>query len=169
MCALFKKGLLETVVLVYLLRPAAMSLIDMEVVNSLLTVLRKKEDDFLDMCMKPKSASVVLLGQILGSVEESTISGVMSSLISRKVIGNIVSSLEAEWKDERIAVVGILLRCMQEDGNCRNIIADKAELAPVLESILGENDGERFQIVQFLSELVKLNWYFLLLLFLDSI
>jgi len=59
--------------------------------------------------------------------------------------------------EERIGAVGILLRCMEEDGKSRNIIADKAELSPVLESFVASNDADRFEIVCFLSELVKLN------------
>ncbi|KAK1396899.1 RING-type E3 ubiquitin transferase [Heracleum sosnowskyi] len=155
--ALLKRGFLEAVVLVYLLGPSAMILIDMDIVDSLLSVLRVKEDDLITMCIKPKSASLFLLGQILASAEESTLSGFVRGLITEEVIGNIVTSLEAEWQEERVEAVGILLRFMQEDGNCRNVIADKAELAPVLESFFGATDDERFQIVYFLSELVKLN------------
>ncbi|KAK3041708.1 hypothetical protein RJ639_001518, partial [Escallonia herrerae] len=155
--ALFQKGLLEAAVLIYLLRPSTMSLVEMDMVDTLFTVIRKKDDDLHKMCMKPKTASVLLLGQILGSAEESIISEVVRRLISSKLLESIVGSLESQWAEERIAAVGILLRCMQEDGSCRNIIADKAELAPVLESFIGANDRERFEIVHFLSELVKLN------------
>ncbi|KAK3001601.1 hypothetical protein RJ639_021148, partial [Escallonia herrerae] len=155
--ALFQKGLLEAAVLIYLLRPSTMSLVEMDMVDTLFTVIRKKDDDLNKMCMKPKTASVLLLGQILGSAEENIISEVVRRAISSKLLESIVGSLESEWAEERIAAVGILLRCMQEDGSCRNIIADKAELAPILESFIGANDGERFEIVHFLSELVKLN------------
>lgn len=71
----------------------------------------------------------------------------------------IISSLESEWIEERITAVRLLLKCIQEDGKCRNVIADKAELSPVLEILVGTNDQDRFEIVQFLSELVKLNRY----------
>ncbi|GKA07754.1 hypothetical protein Tco_0686978 [Tanacetum coccineum] len=50
-----------------------------------------------------------------------------------------------------------MLRCIQEDGKCRNVIADMAELAPVLKMFVEANDQGRFEIVQFHSELVKLN------------
>jgi hypothetical protein len=155
--ALFKKGLVEAVVLIYLLRPSTISLADMDMVNSLIKVIKKKEEDLLKMCLKPKTASVLLLGQILVSSEESIGSSIANTVISEKAIESIVGSLEAEWAEERIATVGILLRCMQEDGKCRNTIADKAQLAPVLECFMGAGDGERFEIVHFLSELIKLN------------
>uniref|UniRef100_A0A2N9H1T4 RING-type E3 ubiquitin transferase n=1 Tax=Fagus sylvatica TaxID=28930 RepID=A0A2N9H1T4_FAGSY len=155
--ALFKKGLVEAVVLIYLLRPSTVSLADMDMVNSLIKVIKKKEEDLLKMCLKPKTASVLLLGQILVSSEESIGSSIANTVISEKAIESIVGSLEAEWAEERIATVGILLRCMQEDGKCRNTIANKAELAPLLECFMGAGDGERFEIVHFLSELIKLN------------
>lgn len=154
--ALFKKGLTEAVVLIYLLKPSAMSLAEMDMLESLITVFNKKEEDLLKMCIKPKSAAVLLLAQILESSEERTASSIAKTL-TEKVIGSIVGSFGAEWADERIAAVEILLRCMQEDGTCRNTIAEKAELSPILESFIGATDAERFKIVQFIYELVKLN------------
>uniref|UniRef100_A0A6N2KKZ7 Uncharacterized protein n=1 Tax=Salix viminalis TaxID=40686 RepID=A0A6N2KKZ7_SALVM len=154
--ALFKKGLLEAIVLIYLLRPSTMNLLEMDMVESLLTVIKKKEDDMLKMCLKPKTTAVLLLGQIFASSEDSIISSIANAIISTKVIENMIDSLQAE-QTERIAAVGILLKCMLEDGKCRNTVAEKAELAPVLDSFLSASDGERFEIVQFLYEIVKLN------------
>ncbi|OMO58191.1 hypothetical protein COLO4_34815 [Corchorus olitorius] len=151
--ALFKEGLQEAVVLIYLLRPSTTGLMEMDVLESLLAVIKERNDDLLKMCVKPRTASVLLLGQILRINEENFASLVVSS----KVFESIVSSLEAEWAVERIAAVGILRRCMQEDGKCRNFIADKANLIPVLESFMGASDEERFEIVYFFFELVKLN------------
>ncbi|XP_038700840.1 putative E3 ubiquitin-protein ligase LIN isoform X1 [Tripterygium wilfordii] len=155
--ALFKKGLWEAVVLIYFLRPSTMSLVEMDLVESLLMVLKKKEEDLVTMCFKPKTASILLLWQILGGSEENTASSIAKSIISTKMVDGIVGRLEAREIEERAAAVGILLKCMMENGKCRNAIADKAELAPVLESFLGATDKERFEIVHFLSELVKLN------------
>ncbi|EEF48225.1 F-box and wd40 domain protein, putative [Ricinus communis] len=154
--ALFKNGLWEAVVLIYLLRPSTMSLLEMDLVESLLTVIKKKED-MLKMCLKPKTAAVLLLGQILSSSEESIVISIVNAIVSTKVIESIAGCLEAECAEERIAAVGILSRCMQEHGKCRNTISAKAELAPVLDSFLSATDGERFEIVLFFSELVKLN------------
>ncbi|KAF7819795.1 putative E3 ubiquitin-protein ligase LIN-1 [Senna tora] len=154
---LFKKGLTEAVVLIYLLKPSIMSLAEMATVESLVTAFNKKEEDLLKMCIKPKTAAILLLAQILRSGEERIASSVANTLITEKVIGSIVGGIGAEWAEERIAAVEILLRCIQEDGTCRNTIAEKAELSPILESFIGATDAERFKIVQFFSELVKLN------------
>lgn len=157
--ALFKKGLTEAVVLLYLLNPSAVALTEMATVDSLVTVFDKKEEDLVKMCLKPKTAAVLLLAQIIGSSEEIIASLVVKTLFSGKAIEAVVDSLGAEWAEERIAAVEILLRCMQEDGACRKTIADKAELSPILDSFIGATDGERFTIVKFFSELVKLNRY----------
>lgn len=150
--ALFKKGLIEAVVLIYLLRHCILNLVEMNMVDSLLLVIKRRDDDLPKMCLKPKTAAVVLLGHILGGSES-----IANSVISEKALERIISSLESESAEERTAAIGILVRCMRQDGYCRNTIADKAELAPVLDSFMGANDEERFEIVLFLSELVKLN------------
>ncbi|GMI92736.1 hypothetical protein HRI_002942900 [Hibiscus trionum] len=155
--ALFKEGLEEAVVLIYLLRPSITGLVEMDVVESLLAVIKGRGEDSIKMCLKPKTASVLLLRQILQINEENVASSIISTIVSSKVVENVVGSLEAELAVERIAAVGILRRCIQQDGKCRNIVADKAQLAPVLENFMATSDADRFEIVYFLSELVKLN------------
>lgn len=158
--ALFKKGLVEAVVLIYLLKPSWTTLVEMDMVESLLMVIKRKEENPIEMCLKPKTASVLLLEQMLRGVDENNVSMVARAVVSERAVESVVGSLEADWKEERIAAVGILLRCIEVDGNCRNTIADKAEVASVLESLAGASDGEQFEIVHFLSELVKLNRYY---------
>ncbi|GJT68593.1 putative E3 ubiquitin-protein ligase LIN [Tanacetum coccineum] len=122
-----------------------------------LSVVSKKEEEFFKMCVKPKAAAVFLLGQIATSGDDGAVFDVIRRIISGMAIECIINSLESEWIEERFTAVSILLRCIQEDGKCRNVIADTAELAPVLEIFVEANDRDRFEIVQFLSELVKLN------------
>nr|XP_010323417.1 putative E3 ubiquitin-protein ligase LIN-1 isoform X2 [Solanum lycopersicum] len=155
--ALFQKGLLEAVVLIYLLMPFIENLAEMELLHSLLKVLISREEDLVSMFMKPKSASVLLLGHALKNIEDERASKIVKRLTSAKVIEAILCSLEAELFEERLSAVVILLRCMQQDGRCRNIIADKAELTHLLESFIESNDADRFEIIRFLSEMVKLN------------
>ncbi|MCL7039067.1 hypothetical protein MKW94_023270 [Papaver nudicaule] len=156
--ALFKKGLTEAVVLIYMLRPSTASLLEMGVVEFLVTVMQKKEEDMFELYLKPKTAAVLLLGQILLKGEESSESSiVVQSVISSNAVGSVVESLAAEQAEERISALRILSRCMLEEGKCRNVIADKAELAPILESFIGADDGEKFEVVCFFCELVKLN------------
>ncbi|KAJ0881832.1 putative U box domain, Zinc finger, RING/FYVE/PHD-type [Helianthus annuus] len=157
---LFKNGLFEAVVLIYLLRPSISTFLQMDMANKLLTVVQKREDEFSKMCMNPKAASVILLAQVIENDNDNgAVLEVIKSIISGKAIECIIKCLELEYTEERVAAMKILLRCIQEDGKCRNVIADKAELAPVLECFLEVNDQEQFEIIQFLSELVKLNRY----------
>ncbi|WOL08341.1 E3 ubiquitin-protein ligase [Canna indica] len=156
MVALFKKGLVEAVVLIYLLSPPWESLLEMDMVNVLLMAIANNDDEPYEMCMNPKTASVLLLWKILRE-DSSDLSNIVHSITSDRTLERILLSLEADTVEERIAAVGILLKCMAEDGRCRKIIADKAQLAPVLESLSTVNDVDRFEIVRFLFELAKLN------------
>ncbi|KAL4282263.1 hypothetical protein GQ457_03G046340 [Hibiscus cannabinus] len=155
--ALFKEGLEEAVVLIYLLRPSITGLVEMDVVESLLAVIKGKDEDSIKMCLKPKTASVFLLRQLLLSNEENVASSIIDMIVSSKVIVDIVGSLEAEWEVERNAALSILRRCIQQDGKCRNTVADKAQLAPVLENFMATSDEDRFEMIYFVYELVKLN------------
>lgn len=156
---LFKKGLLEAAVLIYLLQPSISILEEMDMVESFLAVISKKDEEFATMCLKPKSAAILMLRQILRSEIEDLVSSAVSKIVSSKVVDSIIGSLEAESTEERMAAVGILLKCMQKEGMCRNNIADKAELAPVLETFQKESEGRKFEIINFFSELVRLNRY----------
>ncbi|KAK4370205.1 hypothetical protein RND71_009680 [Anisodus tanguticus] len=155
--ALFQKGLLEAVVLIYLLMPFIGNLAKMELVDSLLKVLISREEDLVSMFMNPKAASVLLLGHLLRNTEDERASKIVKRVTTANVVDAILRSLEAELVEERLSAVLILLSCMQLDGRCRNMIADKAELTHLLGSFIESNDADRFEIIQFLYELVKLN------------
>ncbi|KAI4379409.1 hypothetical protein MLD38_005711 [Melastoma candidum] len=155
--SLFKKGLLEAVVLIYLLRLSTNSLVAMDLVDAILTAIRANNDGVLNMCIKPRTAAMLLLAQILGSSEEAVCTSITSMVLSARAVDDVMKSLEAEWAEERIAAVSTLLKCMQEDGKCRNRIANEAELAPILECFAAASDVERLEIVHFLSELIRSN------------
>lgn len=152
---LFKRGFEEAVVLIYQLGLSSQSLQEMDMVGSLLNVVKKKEGDVNKMRLSHKSAAVLLLRKILGKSKEGSLVAV--SVLVENAIESVLGSLKAKQVEERIAAVGILVNCMQEDGKCRNTIANKAELAPVMESFMEASNDEQFEIIMFLSELVKLN------------
>ncbi|XLT82494.1 hypothetical protein HN873_004247, partial [Arachis hypogaea] len=128
--------------------------------NDLATIFFNTQDDAIRNLFSVKtiheySSQSLLTFLVVGSSEESIASSVAQAVLSEREIEAIVGSLGAEWAEERVATVEILLKCMQEDGTCRNIIADKAQLSTFLESLVGATEGELFNIVKFLSELVN--------------
>ncbi|XP_059286266.1 putative E3 ubiquitin-protein ligase LIN-1 isoform X1 [Lycium ferocissimum] len=141
--ALFHKGLLEAVVLIYLLRPFIGNLAEMELLDSLLKVVISREEDLVSMFMKPKACAVLLLGHVLRNTEDERASKIVKRVTSEKVVEAILGSLEAELVEEQLSAVFILLRSMQLDGRCRNMIADKAELTHLLGSFVESNDADR--------------------------
>ena len=158
---LFKSGLMEAVVLIYRFGLSIQRLQEMDLAGSLLNVVKKKEDGN-KMQLSPKSAAVILLRKILGRSKEGSLIAV--AVLAENAIESILVSLKAKQVEERIAAVGILLRCIQEDGKCRNMMADKADLAPILGSFMEVSNDEQFEIIMFLSELVKLNRFVLLVI-----
>ncbi|XP_006645675.2 LOW QUALITY PROTEIN: putative E3 ubiquitin-protein ligase LIN [Oryza brachyantha] len=155
--ALFKKGLAEAVSLIYLLSPSPEQLVEMDMADALASTIRRNDDGAVKMCIKPKSASVILLSQILlEGGRDSTSPVAKSALVSERFIRGVATSLEAEQVEERIAAVRILLRCVAEDGHCRSSIAEKSALGAVLDAFHVVGDVDKFDIVRLLSELLKL-------------
>ncbi|KAL8503215.1 hypothetical protein ACS0TY_022094 [Phlomoides rotata] len=150
---LFKNGLVEAVVLLHLLEPSGLSLVEMDLVVYLLGLLASREDGG----GVPETAALLLLSRIVRSYADENVVEIVRSIVSSRAIERIMIGLGGEEVEERVAAVSILLRCILEDGKCRNIIVEKVEIAPLLEVFLVVSDGERFEIVHFLSELVKLN------------
>ncbi|KAG0503471.1 hypothetical protein HPP92_003543 [Vanilla planifolia] len=155
MAALFKKGIVEAIVLIYLLHPSSERLIAMDMVEAVFIVLKNSEDDSSDMFLKQRAACILLLQQILSN-DHKTPSGVVNVLVSEGVVEGVIPSLLANTEEERMAAISIILRCMEVDGKCRQTIFSKASLETILEDFASVGDMERFEIVQFLFELVKL-------------
>uniref|UniRef100_A0ACD5VR81 Uncharacterized protein n=1 Tax=Avena sativa TaxID=4498 RepID=A0ACD5VR81_AVESA len=161
--ALFKKGLVEAVVLIYLLGPSVEQLVEMDMAEALVGAIRRVDEaDALNMCVKPKAASVILLSQILseaagaGSGRDSTPPVPRSALVSERFVRSTVLVLEAEQVEVRVAAMRILLRCIAEDGHCRSSIVEKLALSPVLDAFHVVGEADKFDIVRFLSEILKL-------------
>ncbi|XP_025819459.1 putative E3 ubiquitin-protein ligase LIN [Panicum hallii] len=156
--ALFKKGLVEAVVLICLLSPTPEQLVEMDMAEALVSTIRRGDEDPLKMCIKPKAASVILLSQVLieGGTDSSTSPVPRSALLSERFIRSVAASLEAGQVEERLAAMRILLRCIWEDGHCRSSIAEKSSLGAVLDAFHAVGDADKFDIVRFLYELLKL-------------
>ncbi|KAF0917346.1 hypothetical protein E2562_017519 [Oryza meyeriana var. granulata] len=155
--ALFKKGLVEAVSLVYLLSPSPEQLVEMDMADELVSTIRRGDDGAVKMCVKPKAASVILLSQVLLEGGRDSSSPVAkSALVSERFIRSVAASLEAEQVEERIAAVRILLRCITEDGHSRSSVVEKSALGAVLDAFHVVGDADKFEVVRFLSELLKL-------------
>lgn len=157
LAALLKNGLAEATILIYQLRPAFSQLSVHDLVPSLVQLILKKheESDDLQFIVEPKDAAIAMLGQILVGGDENSRSINVLSVISANGIPAFVKLLNRE--EGRSSVVSILFCCMQTEKSCRNLIANRIELSPVLELFHDGNDSVRGICVGFLSELVQLN------------
>ncbi|GJN06533.1 hypothetical protein PR202_ga24268 [Eleusine coracana subsp. coracana] len=177
--ALFKKGLMEAVSLIYLLAPTPEQLADMDMADALVAAVRRhgEPDDntgthVVKMCVDPKAASVMLLSQLIlfetaGDTEEDDSSSSAAApvvpraaLLSDRFVRGVVASLDADTVEEKLAAVRILLRCVAEDGHCRTSIVDKcsssSSLGALLDAFHAVGDADKFDIVRFLHEILKL-------------
>ncbi|KAL5557877.1 hypothetical protein UlMin_034088 [Ulmus minor] len=157
LAALLKNGLAEAAVLICQLRPAFAQLAAHDLIPSLVQLIQNKleEVDDLQFIMEPKHAAIVLLDLILVGGDENSRSITALSVISANGIPALIKCLER--MEGRRSIISILLRCMQAEKSCRNLIANRIELSPVLELFHAGNDSARGGCVGFLSELVQLN------------
>ncbi|KAA8537516.1 hypothetical protein F0562_027124 [Nyssa sinensis] len=157
LAALLKNGLAEAAVLVYLLRPSFSQLSDHDLIPSLVQlILNKKEElDDLQLVMEPKDAAVAILEQILMGGDENSRSHNATSIISENGIPALIKCLDRI--EGRQSVVSVLLCCIHADRSCRNLIASRIDLSPVLELFHAGDDSVKGICIDFLSELVQLN------------
>ncbi|KAL6216259.1 hypothetical protein ACLB2K_009482 [Fragaria x ananassa] len=157
LAALLKNGLAEPAVLIYQLRPVFAQISAHDLIPSLVLLLQSKneESDDLQLVIDPKDAALSILEQVLMGGDENSRSISALSVISANGIPVLVKYLDRP--EGRRSIVSILLCCMQAEKTCRNLIAHRIELSPVLELFHTGTDGVRGICVEFLSELVQLN------------
>ncbi|XP_024930397.3 putative E3 ubiquitin-protein ligase LIN-1 [Ziziphus jujuba] len=157
LAALLKNGLSEAAVLIYQLKPAFGQLAAHDLIPSLVQLILNKTEELNDLhfIMEPKDAAIVLLEQILIGGDENSRSINALSVISAKGIPALVKCLDRV--EGRSSVVSILLCCMHAEKSCKNMIANRIDLSPVLELFHAGNDSVKGICVGFLSELVQLN------------
>lgn len=154
--ALLINGLAESAVLIYLLRPTFSQLFGHDLVQSLVQVMMTKgehADDF-SCAIEPKDAAISLLEQLLSGGDENDRSVNVFSVISANGLPALIKYLDQ--MERRASIVSILVSCMRADKHCRNLIAKRAELAPVLELFHAGNDDTRSVCIDFISGIVSL-------------
>lgn len=159
LAALLKNGLAEPAVLIYQMRPVFAQLSAHDLIPSLVQLIQNKNEelDNLQLVMDPKDAALAILEQVLMGGDENSRSINALSVISANGIPALVKCLDRP--EGRRSIVSILLCCMQAEKTCRNLIANRIELSPVLELFHAGTDCVRGICVEFLSELVQLNRY----------
>lgn len=163
LAALLKNGLVEAAVLIHQLKPAFSQLLAHDLVPSLVQVIMSKTEELDDfqLVIEPKDAAIAMLDQILLGGDENSKSNNALNVITENGLPALIKCLDRV--EGRTSVVSILLSCMHADRSCRNLIANRADLTPVLELFHAGNDNERGICIDFISELVRLNRYTLLL------
>ncbi|XP_020527492.1 putative E3 ubiquitin-protein ligase LIN-1 isoform X1 [Amborella trichopoda] len=157
LASLLKNGLAEASVLMYQLKPTFSQLSSHDLVPALVQVILNKseeENEFL-MGIKPNDAAIAMLEQILLGGDENSRALNALSVISMNALPGLIKNLDRV--EGRICVVSILVCCMRADQSCSNLIANRAELAPVLELFHAGNDRARSICMAFMSELVSVH------------
>lgn len=159
--ALLKKGLWEAAVLIYQLKPSFSSLASLDLIPVLVELLTDGKEKELDcdfqMQLKPKEVAIVMLERILANGNENHRCANARDVISTNGIPSLVKILESKDLEERYYAISLLSSCLHADGSCRNLIANSAEMVPVLELLRSGSDRDRITAVNFISELVRLN------------
>ncbi|CAI0382690.1 unnamed protein product [Linum tenue] len=158
LAALLKNGLSEAAVLVYQLRPSYAQLSSHDFIPSIVQLImrkKSKESDDVELVLDPVDASIAMLEVLLTEGDESTRVANATSVISSHGIPALVKCLERA--ESRNSVVSILFCCMNADKSCRNLIAKRIELSPVLELFHSGADSVKAKCIDFLAELVRLN------------
>lgn len=157
LATLLKNGLAEAAILVYLLRPSFSQLSSHNIIPSLTKLIASKSEDPSDLpfVIAPKDAALALLEYIIVGGDENTSALTAMNIISAGAIPALLKCLDRV--DGRQSTVSILLCCIRADKSCRNSIAERIELSPVLELFHTGNDSARATCIDFFAELVLLS------------
>lgn len=160
---LLKRNLLNSIILLFQLKPGLSESTFADLLPSMIDVLHKCENEYaacqnpLPMFMGQKEAALLIIDKMLTTADQNSRSNFARSIISMDGLSPLVDSLEATSLKERTSAVFILLCCMQTDGKSRNYIAHSAQLTPVLELLHSGSERGKTVTILFLSELVRLS------------
>ncbi|KAJ0962586.1 hypothetical protein J5N97_027708 [Dioscorea zingiberensis] len=114
--SLFKEGLAEAVVLIYMLSRPPESLIEMDMLDALMMAINRKEDETFEMCLKPRTASLFILTQMVRVENQKNVSEFMGSLISQSIVEGVIPSLESDLIEERRTFNEQILHIIKDGG-----------------------------------------------------
>ncbi|CAM6119396.1 unnamed protein product [Calypogeia fissa] len=167
---LLKRGLTSSASVLYQLKLPNEQLAGLDLLPLLVVVIKEngeiqgpdfgsEQQDIYSMMLRPKSAAIMLLDQILtGGGDQTTFSQNAQALLALQAVPALVASLEQTNDiDVRTSVVSLLLCCIHSDGRCRNMISKITNLATVVDLLQSGNNRARTVAITFLNELVHLS------------
>ncbi|KAG6550963.1 hypothetical protein Mapa_007578 [Marchantia paleacea] len=161
---ILRKGLTMAVVLLYQLKLPVQQLAPLDLLPLLVLVIKQSDEnravvvdhDELPLIVRPKSAAIMLLDQIVTSGDPAASVQSAQAILALQAVPALISSLESSNMDERISVVSLLLSCMQSDGRSRHLIVQLCNLTPVVDLLHSGNNRARTVTISFLADLVHL-------------
>lgn len=154
LAVLLINGLAEAAVLICQLMPTYSQLSSHNLIPSLVQLIMEKNEQ-TGLVLEPNSAAVTILQQILLGGDENSRSCNALSVTAANGLPALIKCMDQI--EGRVSVVSILLSCMRADKGCRNLIANRVELAPVLELLHDGDESTKSICTDFISELVCLN------------
>ncbi|KAG6543449.1 hypothetical protein Mapa_015119 [Marchantia paleacea] len=160
---LVKKGVSNAVVVLYQLKLPTNQLTTLDLLVPLIAIIKHIGDESRKvvegedpMPMRPKTAAVLILDQIVTCNDQSTIQRSSQIIIDLAAVPALTTSLDSDCMDERTAAVSLLLCCMQSVGRCRTMIARSAHLAPVVQLLHCGDPQVVTRTISFLAEIVRI-------------
>ncbi|CAM6091631.1 unnamed protein product [Calypogeia fissa] len=167
---LLRKGLTSSASVLYQLKVPNDQLRALDLLPLLVGVIKENQEnqgvdvgseqqDIHSMMLRPKSAAIMLLDQILTAGDQTSISQTAQALLALQAVPALVSSCDqTKDVDVRTSVVSLLLCCIQSDGRSRNMISKiKNFVATVVDLLQSGNNRARTVAITFLNELVHLS------------
>ncbi|CAM6085489.1 unnamed protein product [Calypogeia fissa] len=167
---LLRKGLTSSASVLYQLKLPNDQLGALDLLPLLVGVIKENEEnqgvdvgseqqDINSMMLRPKSAAIMLLDQILTAGDQTSISQTAQALLALQAVPALVSSCDqTKDVDVRTSVVSLLLCCIQSDGRSRNMISKITNFfATVVDLLHSGNNRARMVAITFLNELVHLS------------
>ncbi|KAJ7289045.1 hypothetical protein O6H91_Y306000 [Diphasiastrum complanatum] len=155
---LLKRGVAEAAVLLHQLEPSVSQMSKLDLIPFFVDIIKTENSaQELPFSMNPKTAALKLLCQLVSRGKSSKLGTSVQRLISSNPVVSLIDCMDTKIMEERLDAVTLLLICMQEDGSCRDFIAQKADLALVLDFFHIDNSKATMVALSFLSELVRLN------------
>ncbi|XVF25366.1 hypothetical protein REPUB_Repub13aG0206600 [Reevesia pubescens] len=150
---------LKAAVLLYLLKPKAKQMISNEWIPLVLRVLEFGEQlqTLFTVRCSPQVAALYFLDQLLTGFNEDRNLENASQVVSLGGLSLLIRNVEIGGVRERNNAALIIKCCIRADGSCRNYLADKLNMASLVELIVGNRKDSNGSVIALLTDLLCLN------------
>ncbi|PIA61365.1 hypothetical protein AQUCO_00300721v1 [Aquilegia coerulea] len=152
-----KRNVHEAAILIYMVNPSPKEIKALELLPALLDVACTSNRDVpISIQLTPLAASLMIIEVLVTEFDFTTNSMHLAAISSPPVVTRLANAAADKNTEEIISLAAILIKCMQYDGKCKQILSQFTSMGPFIRLLRSNEKPAKITGLRFFHEILQM-------------